>query len=185
MGFLKRLFGGDGEQRRPDRQAGVAFADSADADDDVGIFAGVFVASPEALDSWDAQSGLTPPEWPAMEFKGLESVKLGTLESILTGVDYDDIDQDDLHELARDEGSEGPWVWAVRQELASALAGLDEGRIETTAAAWADSDEFKVDPSDKPSRADIEDLAGALGEMASLAREANQRGERMYVLASL
>ena len=180
MSFLKRLFGGGA-------QPPVQGTESGDdgPTEEVGIFAGLFVASPQALELWDIEEGLTPADWPAIEFKRLETVKMGTLESILTGVPYDDVDQDDLHELVRDGGDEGPWIVRLRRPLIDALATLEDSRIREVAAAWADTDEFKVRPSDKPSKADIEDLSMAIGEMSSLARVSKGRGEPMFLMMGL
>src|SRR6478672_8820963 len=90
---------------------------------DTGIFAGLFVASPADVEAWD-MTGLTPPAWPAIEFKRLDSVRLGTLEAILTGGRYEDIDRAQLHRLVRNGGDDGPWIMGVRQELIGALADL-------------------------------------------------------------
>jgi hypothetical protein len=181
MAILKRLFGGGTKPR-----AGGASRAEPSQPSDVGIFAGLFVATPEAVEGWDMEAtGLTPATWPAMEFKNLESVKLGMLESILTGVAYDDIDQDDLHNLVREGGPEGPWVSRVRQPLVDALAAADDSRIGPVAAAWADTDEFKARPSDQPSRATIDELSGLLAEMAGLARVGKERAEPMYLMVGL
>ena len=180
MAFLKRILGGGA---RP-LAGGNARGDQG-RPGNVGIFAGLFVASPEAVERWDIESGLTPADWPAIEFKHLETVKLGTLESILTGVRYNDIDQDDLHNLVRQGGSEGPWIVRLRQPLVEALAALDDSRVGPAGAAWADTDEFKARPSDKPSRADIEDLSGAIMAMAALARFSKERGDPVFLMMGL
>jgi len=180
MGLLKRLFGGG----RPPAPQTRPVPDNGEAEQ-VGIFAGLFVASPEAVEQWSIEQGLTPPEWPAMEFKRLETVKMGTLESILTGVPYEDIDQGDLHNLVREGGSEGPWISRLRQPLVDALANLEEGRIPGVAAAWADTDEFKVRPSDRASIAVIEELSPALSEMRGLAQTSRERGEPTFLMMGL
>ncbi len=181
MSFLRRLFGGAPEPPGEVPPRG----ETAPGDGGVGIFAGLFVASPQAVDAWDIETGLTPGEWPAMEFKHLETVKMGTLEAILTGVAYDDIDQDSLHNMVREGGEEGPWISRLRQPLVDALVALEPPRVGDVAAAWADTDEFKVRPSDKPSRADIEDLATLIPEMAALARMSKERGEPLFLMMGL
>lgn len=180
MGLLRRLFGGG----TPPPNAAGPVSDSSQAGT-IGIFAGLFVASSEAVEQWNIEQGLTPPDWPAIEFKRLETVKLGTLESILTGVPYDDIDQDDLHNLVRQGGPEGPWISRLRQPLVDALSSLEDIRIPVVAAEWADTDEFKVRPSDKASPADIEDLSARLAEMRGLAQVGRQRGEPAFLMMGL
>jgi hypothetical protein len=180
MGLLKRLFGGG----TPPPTATRRVPDSGQPGE-VGIFAALFVASPEAVEQWAIEQGLTPPEWAAIEFKRLETVKMGTLESTLTGVPYDDIDQDDLHNLVREGGSEGPWISRLRQPLVDAPSALEDGRIPAVAAAWADTDEFKVRPSDKASPAVIEELSGGLAEMRGLAQVGRERDEPMFLMMGL
>jgi hypothetical protein len=180
MGLLKRLFGGG----TPPPAATRPVPDSGQPGE-VGIFAGLFVASSEAVEQWNIEQGLTPPDWPAIEFKRLETVKLGTLESILTGVPYDDIDQNDLHNLVREGGSEGPWISRLRQPLVDALSTLEDSQIPAAAAAWADTDEFKVLPSDKASPAVIDDLSGGLAEMRGLAQVGRERGDPIFLMMGL
>ena len=163
-----------------DRGSGNA----AEAELDSQVFAGLFVASVAEVDAWDMR-GLTPPDWPAVEFKRLDSVRLGTLEAILTGRRYEDIDRSQLHRLIRDGGPDGPWIMAVRAELTDELAGLDPERGAAAAARWADTDEFKMRPTDPPRPKDIEDLAGRIAVMARLARQSQRVGKPMFLLLSL
>ena len=120
-----------------------------------------------------------------MEFKRLETVKLGTLESIITGTPYEDIDQDDLHNDAGSAGEEGPWLSRVRGPLVAALADLPPQQLNSAGEAWANTDEFKFDPSGKPSKRDIEELASLISEMSDLARQSRETGAPMYLLMSL
>ena len=179
MSFLKRLFGG-----RSDPVDSGASDDDARPEIDRGIFAGLFVATPAAVERWDL-AGLTPSDWPAMEFKRLDTVKLGTLEAILTGVHYDDLDQDELHNLVRAGGEEGPWVSLVREPLVTALVSLEDERIRSTAEAWGATEEFTIGRRGGLQRDEIEALADAIGEMTALARVARERGEPMYLLMAL
>lgn len=180
MGLLKRLFGGG----TPPPAATRPVPDNGQPGE-VGIFAGLFVASTEAVEQWNIEQGLTPAEWPAMEIKRLETVKMGTLESILTGVPYQDIERDELHNLFRAGGPEGPWISRLRQSLVDALASLEDSRIPVVAAAWADTDEFKIRPSDRPSSAVIDDLSVVLAEMRGLAQVGRERGEPMFLMMGL
>ncbi len=157
---------------------------SDDAGFDTGIFAGLFVASPAEVEAWD-MTGLTPPGWPAIEFKRLDSVRLGKLEAILTEGRYEDIDRSQLHKLVRNGGEDGPWIMGVREELIDALAELSADAAAAAAARWADTDEFKLRPTDPPRQQDIEDLTGRLAAMTGLARVSKQEGKPMFLLLSL
>ena len=134
-----------------------------------GIFAGLFVADPAALEKWKVQARVTPPVWPAVEFKHLETVKL----------------EDELHNVVREGGKQGPWIARVRPQLVGALAGAEEGRIRAAAEAWADTDELKADSSDKPSPDDIDGLESAIRRMVGLAKVSLDTGRPMYLLMSL
>jgi hypothetical protein len=172
-GFLKKLFGSS-ERTVPEPTPGSA----------VGILTGLFAATPEQFAAWDL-NGLTPTDWPAVEFKRLESVRLGTLEAILTARNYDDVDQDQLHNVVRDGGDEGPWVIPVRPALTAALADLTPERAGSVASAWADTDEFKARPTDRPGQEDIRALTGLLVEIADIARFAHSTDRYLYLLMSL
>ena len=127
----------------------------------------------------------TPTAWPAFEFKRLETVKLGTLESILTDRPYDSLDQDQLHNVVRMGGPEGPWVSRVRPELVLALAGLSTDRAGAVAEAWADTDEFKARPTDSPDPQLVAGLAVLLPAMADFARTSIEGGTPVFLLMSL
>lgn len=174
MGFLKRILGGRRSEPPVDRVR----------PDDRGVFAGLFVADLHQLERWNLK-GLTPSDWPAVEFKWLETVKLGTLEAILTHRPYDDIVQEQLHDIVRDGGAEGPWVTAVRGELIAALSELTPEHAGSVAEAWADTDEFKASPTDRPSSRDIADFAQRLNEIAALAKRSRQDGKPVYLLMGL
>jgi hypothetical protein len=148
------------------------------------IFAGLFVATPAEVEAWD-MTGVTPPGWPAIEFKRLDSVRLGKLEAILTGGRYEDIDRSQLHKLIRNGGDDGPWIMGVRQELIDALADLGPDGAAAAAARWADTDEFKLRPTDPPRQQDIEDLTGRLAAMIDLAGVSKRDGTPMFLLLSL
>jgi hypothetical protein len=170
MGFLKRIRGGN--------------ASNAQTGPGSGILAGLFIASEAELAAWNLRRP-TPAQWPAVELKWLETVKLGTLEAIVRGVPYDSIDQGSLHNVVRDGGKEGPWVSLVRPDLVVGLAALDPARIREIAANWADTDEWKPRPSDAPDLRVIDGLAGLLPSMTSLAQESQGSGRPMYLLMGL
>jgi hypothetical protein len=151
---------------------------------DTGIFAGLFVASPAEVEAWD-MTGVTPPGWPAIEFKRLDSVRLGKLEAILSEGRYEDIDRSQLHKLIRNGGEDGPWIMGVRQELIDALAALSTEAAVAAAARWADTDEFKLRPTDPPRQQDIEDLTERLAAMTALARASKHEDKPMFLLLSL
>jgi hypothetical protein len=173
MGFLKRLFGSNDAQRP-----------SAPRSEPGGILGGVFLADEGTVSSWSLTRP-TPPEWPAVEFKWLETVKLGTLEAILSGHSYGEIDQTKLHNVVRTGGDEGPWIALVRDELVTLLAEMPDARAHSVAALWANTDEFKARATDIPDQRTIEALTDRVGEMSRLARQGRVTDKRMYLLMGL
>jgi hypothetical protein len=165
VGFLRRQIDGAGQP-------------------DAGIFAGLFVAAPEAVEAWDL-SGVTSSDWPALEFKRLDPVRLGSLEAILTGRAYADIAGEERPGLVRNGGADGPWITIVRPALVNALAVLTPDGASTAAGAWADTDEFKVRPSDPPRPQDVADLTGLLNWMTELSKRSLQDGQPVYLLMAL
>ena len=73
----------------------------------------------------------------------------------------------------------------VRQELIDALAELSADAAAAAGARWADTDEFKLRPTDPPRQQDIVDLTGRLAAMTGLARVSKQEGKPMLLLLSL
>ncbi|HSH21800.1 MAG TPA: hypothetical protein VK992_04170 [Candidatus Caenarcaniphilales bacterium] len=171
MGLLKRLFGGGrglGYESAPPR--------------DHAIVAGLFLAPRDDVTTWDMASA-TPDEWPAVEFNGLGPVELGMLESIISGVSYEQIDQDDLLAPLRDGGEEGPWIIPVRPALVDALTQLSPQQIESVAKAWAKTEEMSWPWGQ--SRQATADLAQQLERVADLAHQSRETGRPMFLLMSL
>lgn len=107
--------------------------------------------------------------------KGIDPlVQMGTLEELLTGEQYDVIAGRPRsgHVLAK-RSQEGPWVVTLTDELHAALASASRDQIIAVAAPWSETEEFR-------DRGDPGSLAILLLELADLARQAGQRGERLF-----
>lgn len=108
--------------------------------------------------------------------KGIDPVvQMGTLEALLTGRQYDVIAGRPRAGalVAAGDDQEGPWVVTLTGELQAALAAAHRDQIVAVAAPWLETEEFG-------GHGDPEVLAGFLLELAGLARQAGQRGERLY-----
>jgi hypothetical protein len=111
-----------------------------------------------------------------LETKGIDPlVQMGTLEALLTGEQYDVIVSRPRagQQVAAKNSQEGPWVVTLTDELQAALAAAPRDQIVAVAAPWLETEEFR-------GQGDPENLADFLLELANLARQANQRGERLY-----
>jgi hypothetical protein len=108
--------------------------------------------------------------------KGIDPlVQMGTLEALLTGEQYDLIVSRPRagQQVAAEHSREGPWVVTLTEELQAALATATREQIVAVAALWWETEEFY-------GQGDPEILADFLLELADLARQACQRGERLY-----
>ena len=108
--------------------------------------------------------------------KGIDpGVELATLEELLTGVSWENV-MDGPRSGARIAavGDYEPWVASVTDELQQALAHREADDFEQVAAAWVQTEEFQFDAGDAAP------LARFLRELAGLARDALNRGDRLY-----
>ena len=100
-------------------------------------------------------------------------VNLGTLESILTGVDYHVITANPDHgRLISQRDDHGPWVIAVSAALQAALATADSDQLAQADIPWTRTEEFRW--------AAPQSLLWVIEELAALARRATAKGERLY-----
>jgi hypothetical protein len=112
--------------------------------------------------------------FPFVDGCGVEpTVQMGTLEALLTGRSYEDVDDErDLEPMAI-WGDEGPMVQRLPDQLVAALASSSEDRLAEVAVPWSQTDEFW-------GHGDPEALTGLLCELASLARTAQDSGQHLY-----
>lgn len=121
----------------------------------------------------DLVGGPAEAPFQTVAFKGVDPlVQLGTLESLLTGVDYETILERDIDPIAM-AGDGERLVVAMTDGLSAALSDADEARLREVAEPWSRTEEFG-------GRADPTDLAIALTGLADLARTATTRGDRLY-----
>jgi hypothetical protein len=117
-------------------------------------------------------------QWPTLETKGVDTIKLATLVSAITG-------QGDVAAITRSftfaGGDEeiGPWVFKLPPEVVDVIAKLPAGNVQDVAAKWAATEEMQ---SDRWSAIDVADLVAQLQQHANKARTA---GATLFLWASL
>jgi hypothetical protein len=120
--------------------------------------------------------GPRDPEAPPLDAvagKGFEpAVMLRKLQSLLTGVRYDELPEAEVALLAV-EGEDGPWIVQLSEELRDALAGAQPSRLPAVAEQWVRTEEFWEQPP-------AAEVLPFLGEVTALARRARQADERLY-----
>jgi hypothetical protein len=120
--------------------------------------------------------GPRDPEAPPLDAvagKGFEpAVMLRKLQSLLTGVPYDQLPEAEVELLAM-EGEDGPWIVQLSEELRDALADAQPSRLPAVAEQWVRTEEFWEQPP-------AAEVLPFLGEVTALARRARQADERLY-----
>lgn len=112
-------------------------------------------------------------EWSGMEVRGIDTEKVATLHSLLTGDAFDDavVHYEPIYVSA----SEGALVLRLADEAAERLAGLEDEAIEQVAAELAATEAFESEDWEE------EDIVAMLAELADLARLAEAQGQVLFV----
>lgn len=115
-----------------------------------------------------------------LQCKGIEpAVQLGSLESLLTGTDYDDVAaRPRSGKLLASRDNDERLVVTLTDELQAALAASSDEQLRAVAEPWSETDEFW-------GAADPESLAHFLYALADLARRATEADLRMYCWSCL
>lgn len=82
-------------------------------------------------------------DWRGIESKGIGPVKVATLQSLLTGQNFDEVFCEYDHAIAASD--EGPWVIRLPELLVERLAELDEYALERVAEELVETEEFERD----------------------------------------
>jgi hypothetical protein len=112
-------------------------------------------------------------EWSGIEMRDVDTGKIATLHSLLTGDLFDDA-------VARCEpvyvsAVEGALVLRVADEVMERLIELDEEPLAQVAAELAATEEFESEEWEQ------ETIAAMLAELAELARLADSQGQSLFV----
>jgi hypothetical protein len=110
-----------------------------------------------------------------IDIKGIDSVKLGTLHSLLTGRTFEELLP--LYEPAVTVSDDGPWVFQIPRDLVALLSALDGPRKNEVARQWAV--QFALD------RWTEGEVATALGSISTLAKKGNEPGQALFLWMSL
>lgn len=117
-------------------------------------------------------------QWPTLESKGVETIKLSTLYCAATNAQYTDDIQASFSLVAGNE-EEGPWVFKFPPEILAAIAGIGQSDIPAIAASWAATEELQMDGWSK------EDAAQFIKELQTYAQKALGSGASLFLWLSL
>jgi len=124
-----------------------------------------------------AQSQVPSQEFDGVDVSGIDSIKLVTLHSLLTGQTIDELMP--LYDPVVEVTDEGPWVFCIPADMATALATLNEDRKHDVARQWSETEEFILDDWSE------EDVTAALNSICHEAKKATNKGESLFLWISL
>jgi hypothetical protein len=116
-------------------------------------------------------------EFGGIDIKGIDSVKFGTLHSILTGRSFEELLSE--YEPVVTVSDEGPWVFQIPSDLVARLATLADADKQVAVSKWAATEEFAL------SRWTASEVADAFEGIASLAQKAERAGHSLFLWMSL
>ncbi|HVU63672.1 MAG TPA: hypothetical protein VHC70_06835 [Phycisphaerales bacterium] len=141
----------------------------------MGVLTDIFVADRSLLASV-LEAGPRPP-LPVLDSKGVDTVKMATLATVLEGGDLDDIPAvlDRSPSMQMEAGDDGPWIFAVPDPVVSGLASMDAARRRDVASRWAQTEEWRM--ADWP----VDLYNDWFNALADLAKVAVERGSHLWM----
>ena len=112
-------------------------------------------------------------EWSGIEMRDIDTAKIATLHSLLTGDLFDDALSH--YEPVYVSAVEGALVPRLADEVMARLAELDEEQFGEVASELAATEEFESEDWEE------EDIAGMLADLCELARLADSQGQALFV----
>lgn len=125
-----------------------------------------------------AQSGMPLNEWSGIESPGLDTTKIATLHSLLTGDSLQAaLDRYEPVFVAGDEDE--TMVLRLDEELFEALTALDDDALENVADELAAADVYEAEG------ADPEEIQSFLLSLADLAQLAESQEQKLFIWIKL
>lgn len=141
----------------------------------MGVLYDYFAAPSDELAVTAVETGPVAVPFPAVQLKGIDPiVQFGTLEALLTGVDYDTVTTNPRWGRVLTLLDDGERVVvSLTDGVRTALADADAARLREVAEPWSRTEELD-------GWAEPDDLAAVLVELAALAGQASARGDQLY-----
>jgi hypothetical protein len=112
-------------------------------------------------------------EWSGIEMRDIDTAKIATLHSLLTGDLFDDAVAH--YEPVYVSAAEGALVLRLADETTARLAELEDEALADVAAELAATEEFEYADWEE------EEIAAMIAELAGLARLADAQGQALFV----
>ena len=120
-------------------------------------------------------------EFPGIDAKGLDQVRMGTLYAILTNTEYDPGFMLDEDSSIEPDSEDGPWVQIVPQEMVNILSKLTNSDIPPIADQWGKTEEFQSEYSNWSRK----DILNFLEQIAALSKRAMTDDKTMFMWTCL
>lgn len=117
-------------------------------------------------------------QWPTLETKGVDAVKLATLVCAITGQKDADAIRSSLTFAGGDQEI-GPWVFKLPATVTHALARLEGDNVQEVATKWAATEEMQTD------RWSAIDVAHLVKQLQQHANKAKTAGATLFLWVSL
>lgn len=121
-----------------------------------------------------ARSSAPLNEWSGIELPGLDTAKIATLHSLLTG-DSLQVALDCYEPVFVNDGEDETLVLRIEDELFEELAVLDEDALENVAGELALTEIYEEEG------AELDDVRSFLLALVELAQLAESQGQRLFV----
>jgi hypothetical protein len=153
----------------------------------MGILTDAFIATEAELAILGPDDHGPAAYFPTVQAKRVDPVKLTMLESTLTHRAPDELLEslDDNHVRDWVREWEDCWVYRFPEPLVSALLQVQPSDLPRIAAAWANTDEWRLNSSGPASREQIDAFARPIGDYCRLAHQAQRDGKQMFMWISL
>ena len=112
-------------------------------------------------------------EWSGIEFRDIDTAKIATLHSLLTGDLFDDAVAH--YEPVYVSAAEGALLLRIADEVMERLVELDEEQLGEVAAELAATEAFEAEDWED------EEIAAMLVDLGELARLADSQGQALFV----
>ena len=148
----------------------------------MGVLSDLIIADRDEATAINAAGGGHLKRWDCLESKGIDTIKLWTLQQILAGQPLDDVNAAATfmtNDVVAQGSEDGPWVFMVPAGLQSAIAALSPEARESVAEAWAATEEFAMARWMAP---DVEEY---LQELVALAQRAQAAKKSILLWMSL
>ena len=141
-------------------------------------FLSVIIAAGEDEYPEIACSGMPLNEWSGIESPGLDTTRIATLHSLLTGDSLQEaLDRYEPVSISGDEDE--IMVLRLDEELFEALAALDDDALESVAGELAAADAYEAEG------ADPEEVQSFLLSLADLAQLAESQEQKLFIWIKL